>query len=202
MIILSSIQPQRRRRAFTLVEVLITMVTVMIVLGGAMGAYIYGLKMVQLVQPKLTASEDARRVMARLTEDIRSANDVKIGNRTNGEFAVVSPFSLQSGNALRIYPTTNTNSFVFYFWDANDSALKRTTNNATFTDVVAASVTNSTVFTGEDFYGRVLTNDNNNHVIGLTLQFYQLTYPKVAVGAGNYFDWYQLRCKVTKRTLF
>ena len=191
-----------RRRAFTLVEVLITMVTTVMVLGGAMGAYIYGLKMVQVVQPKLTASDDARRAMAQLTEDIRAANDVKVGNRTNGTFSPIPPFTLQSGNALRIYPSTNTNDFVFYFWDVNDKALKRTTNNATYTAVVAAAVTNDTVFTAEDFQGRVMTNDANNRVIGLTLQFYQIQYPTVAVGAGNYYDWYQLRCKVTKRTLF
>lgn len=192
---------QRPRRAFTLVEVLITMVTVTIVLGGAMAAYMYGLKMVQFVQPKLTASDDARKAVSMLTEEIRSAFDVKVGRRDGTSFQPVAPFTLQQGNAIRIYPTASTNQFIFYFWDVNDKTLKRTTNNATYTAVIAASIKNEQVFAAEDFAGNILTNDVNNRVISTTLQFYQLQYPVVAVGPGNYYDWYQLQCKVTKRTL-
>ena len=191
----------RCRRAFTLVEVLITMVTVVILLGGAMAAYMYGLKMVQFVQPKLTASDDARKAVALLTEEIRSAFDVKVGSRTGTAFQPVAPFTLQQGNAIRIYPSTSTNQFIFYFWDVNDKKLKRTTNNATFTAVIAAAVSNELVFAAEDFQGNILTNDMNNRVISTTLQFYQIQFPTTAVGPGNYYDWYQLQCKVTKRTL-
>ncbi len=190
------------QRAFTLVEVLITMVTTVVVMGGGLAAYIYGLRMVQFVQPKLTASDDARKAVALLTEDIRGAFDVKVGNRSGTTFEPIAPFTLQAGNALRIYPGTSTNSFVFYFWDVNDRTLKRTTNNATFTSIIAASVSNEVVFTAEDFLGNILTNDMNNRVIGLNLQFYQIQYPIAPVGQGGYYDYYHLRCKVTKRTLF
>lgn len=197
----ANLNPLRLRRAFTLVEVLITMVTVTIILGAAMAAYMYGLKMVQFVQPKLTASDDARKAVSMLTEEIRSAFDVKVGNRSGTAFAPVAPFTLQQGNAIRIYPTPSTNQYVFYFWDVNDKTLKRTTNNASFTAVIAASIRNELIFAAEDFAGNILTNDNNNRVISTTLQFYQLQYPVVAVGPGNYYDWYELQCKVTKRTL-
>ena len=190
----------RRCRAFTLVEVLVTMVTVMIVLAGAMAAYIYGLRMVQFVQPKLSASDDARKAMARMTEDIRGAYDVDVGTRTNNTFVEASSFSLRSGNALRIYPSTNTNQFVIYFLDPTDKRLKRTSDDATYTAVMATAVSNTTVFTAEDFKGRVLTNDMANYVIGMSLQFYQLQYPATAVGPGNYYESYQLRSKVTKRS--
>lgn len=190
-----------RVRAFTLVEVLITMVTTTVILGGVMAAYMYGLKMVQFVQPKLTSSDDARRAVSLLTEEIRCAFDVKVGNRSGSTFTQIAPFTEQRGNALRIYPTANTNQYVFYFWDVNDSTVKRTTNNAAFTSVVAASVTNELVFTAEDYMGNTLTNDMNNRVIVATLQFYQIHYPRTPVGPGHYYDWYQLQCKVTKRTL-
>ena len=187
----------RPRGAFTLVEILITMVTVTIVLGGAMAAYMYGLKMVQFVQPKLLASDDARKAVSLLTEEIRSAFDVKVGTRVGSTFTPIAPFTLQQGNALRIFPSKDTNQFVFYFWDVN--TLKRTTNNATFSKVIAAAITNQLVFAAEDFSGKILDRDEDNFVIATTLQFYQLQ--KVPVGAGNYYDWYQLQCRVTRRTL-
>jgi type II secretory pathway pseudopilin PulG len=197
-----SIPPRRRRpAAFTLVEVLITMVTTTIIMGGVMAAYMYGLRMVQFVQPKLTSSDEARKAVSLLTEEIRAAFDVKVGNRDGKTFAPVAPFTAQQGNALRIYPGPDSNVFVFYFWDVNDKTLKRTTNNATTATIVAESVSNSAVFAAEDFKGTLLSNDVNNRVIVATLQFYQIHHPKVAVGPGNYYDWYQLQCKVTKRTL-
>jgi hypothetical protein len=188
--------------AFTLVEVLITIVTAVFIMGGAMAAYLYGLKMLQFVEPKLTASDDARRAVSLLTEDIRTAYDVKIGNRTGNAFSQIAPFTLQKGNAIRISPSRNTNQFVIYFWDSNDNKLKRTENNATFSCIVASSVSNALVFTAEDFKGNILSNNINNYVVGLTLTFYQIQYPAMAVGPGNYYDWYQLQCKVTKRNLF
>jgi hypothetical protein len=109
--------------------------------------------------------------------------------------------SLQKGSAIQVYPTSNTNSYVRYFWDAADKKLKRTTNGATYVSVVANSISNQLVFTSEDYTGMILTNNENNRVIGLTLQFYQLQYPAVAIGPGSYYDFYQLSTKITRRTL-
>ena len=47
----------------------------------------------------------------------------------------------------------------------------------------------------------VLTNNENNRVIGLTLQFYQIQYPVIRIGPGELYDFYQLRTKITRRTL-
>jgi hypothetical protein len=67
--------------------------------------------------------------------------------------------------------------------------------------VVANAITNSMVFTSEDYTGTVLTNNLNNRVIGMTLQFYQLEYPTVPIGPGAFYDFYQLRTKITRRAL-
>lgn len=199
-VVSTKVRRARGLRAFTLVEVLVTMVTVLIVLGGAMATYLYGIKMVQFIQPKLSASDDARKAVAKMTEDIRGAYDVDVGMRTNNTFIEASSFSLHRGNALRIFPSTNTNQFVIYFLDTADKRLKRTADNSTFTDVMASAVSNTTVFTTEDFKGRVLTNDMASYVIGISLQFYQLQYPAVSIGPGNYYESYQLRSKVTRRS--
>jgi hypothetical protein len=79
--------------------------------------------------------------------------------------------------------------------------LKRTTNGSTAVSIVANSITNQLVFTAENFKGQVLTDNENNRVIGLTLQFYQIAYPIVQIGPGSYYDFYQLRTKITRRAL-
>ena len=200
---LSQAKPDSRLRCrgVTLVEMMVTMVTSVLIMGGAMAAYIYGLKMMQFTQPKLSASDDARKAVSALMEDVRSAFDLEVGTLANGVFAHTSPNTEQIGNALRIYPSTNTNQFVIYFSDITDSTLKRTTNNTQFTTIVSG-ITNEFAFVAEDFKGVHLSNDVDNFVVGLTLQIYQLKYPTVGVGPGQFYDWYQLRTKATKRNIF
>ena len=80
--------------------------------------------------------------------------------------------------------------------------LKRTHTGAPgIVVILAQNVTNQSVFTAEDFMGNTVTNNVNNRVIGLTLQFSQIQYPVMSVGPGNYYDFYQLRTKITRRTL-
>ena len=118
----------RRLRAFTFVEMMVTMVTVVLVVGAALAAYIYGLRMTQFVNPKLGASDEARKAISLLTDEIRSARSIKIGNGTISSFTEAGPFTAQEGNSLQVYPSVNTNSYIRYFWDSADERLKRTTN--------------------------------------------------------------------------
>jgi len=193
------------RSGYTLVEVLVTMVTMVLVVSAVMAAHIYGLKMVQFVKPKLGASDEARNAIALITDEIRSARVLKIGSvqRVGGTnvFTEVSPFTQQAGSALQLYPSTNYNQYILYYWDISDKKLKRTVDGTTSTYIVANSVSNQMIFTAEDFAGNVLSNNFNNRVLGMTLQFYQIQYPITAVGPGNYYDFYQLRAKITRRTL-
>ena len=67
--------------------------------------------------------------------------------------------------------------------------------------MVARTITNTVVFRAQDYLGRVLTNNQNNRVIGLNLQFYQIEFPVYLIGPGYYFDYYELRTKITRRVL-
>ena len=137
-----------------------------------------------------------------------SANKVYIGSANLTNFTFAGTNSIQNGNAILIYPTTNLSSYVVYFYDTNTanstfSKLLRTTNNSTWDLVIAHSITNTVpIFTSEDSNGNILTNSLNNRVIGMTLQFYQIEYPIVKIGPGYYYDFYQLRTKITRRTLY
>lgn len=187
--------------AFTLPELLVTLAMMMLVVGAAMAAYIYGLRMVQFTKPKLGASDEARKTVGLLTDDIRSAHRVKLGIRTNGTFVPLPAFATQVASALRVQPNINTNQFILYYWDGATETVKRTTDGSAGV-VVASAVTNEFVFSGEDYRGFPHTNHNASLVIGITLRFNQIQFPKMAVGPGNYYDFYQLRVRINKRAYF
>lgn len=193
----------RRRwsRAFTLPEAMIAMSLFMVVMGGLIFSHIYGMRMFQLSRSKLGASDEARRAVSKLAEEIRSAKILRIGTGGLTNFTARGISETQSGNAIQVYPTTNTSSYVRYYWDSADKRLKRTTNGLSSVYVVANAISNNVVFTAEDHLGNVLTNNNNNRVIGLTLQFFQLQYPTIDIGPGGLYDFYQLRTRITRRAL-
>jgi type II secretory pathway component PulJ len=192
------------RTGFSLVELLVTMVTVVMVLGAITTAYLYALTVVEFTKPKLSASDEARRAISLMTEEIRGARLLRIGNGTSSTFTEASAFGKQEGSAIRLHPTTNYNNYVQYFWSSNDiygGRLMRTVNGSTATYVVANSVSNSMVFRAENHLGQVLTNNTDNRVIAMELKFFQIQFPVTPIGVGNYYDFYQLRAKITRRTL-
>jgi hypothetical protein len=64
-------------------------------------------------------------------------------------------------------------------------------------------MTNQLIFDAEDMYGNILTNNQNNRVIGITMQFSKWEYPIARFGSTNYdqFDYYQLRTRATRRAI-
>ena len=194
-------QRGRRRCAFTLTEIMVAMTVLLLGITGVVSVHLFGLRMVEISKAKLGASDDARQAISLMNTEIRSARIVRVGSGDLIGFTEVAPNNLQRGSALQVYPTLNTNEFVRYFWDNADKRLKRTTNGASAALVVANAITNSLVFQAEDYQGNILTNNQNNRVIALTLQFCQLMYPKVPIGPGNYYDFYQLRTRITRRAL-
>jgi len=192
-----------RPSAFTLVEVMIAMTVMIMTLAGVLAVQFYGMKLFELTKSKLGASDDARKAIDLLCTEIRSAKIIKIGSGGPGtvNFAECAPGTLQLGSAIQIYATTNTNFFIRYYWNSTTSQLERTMKGTAVFTPVANFITNSAVFASEDAFGNVLTNNQNNRVISMKLQFYQLQYPITRVGAGNYYDFYQLCTKTTRRAL-
>lgn len=193
---------QRARRAFTLTEIMITMALMMIVMAGVIYGHVAGLKMYGLTRAKLGASDMARAAINNLVTEIRSAKRVRVGNGTATSFAGLAEGEAQRGNALLINATLNTNQWVRYYVDPASTRLIRMDHSGASREIVAEFVSNQVVFAAEDYQGNVLTNYYNNRVVSLTLRFYQMQYPVTAIGTpGAYFDFYQLRTRVTRRTL-
>ena len=190
---------RRRSLAFTLTEVMVTMAIMVMVLAALISCHLLGLRLFELTKAKLGASDDARRAIGLMISEIRSAKFVRVGSGDLGAFTEVGVNTAHIGNAMQVYASTNTNFWVRYFLDSSDQKLKRTTNGASTATVIASSISNSVVFSAEDFTGKPLLNNSQDYVIGLNMQFYQLQYPAVQIGPGKFYDYYQLQTRVTPR---
>jgi len=186
--------PVRVKHAgFTLPEVMIAMGVFSLVVMGVVTTHIFGLQMATMNQSKLLATQDAREALNRVRDDIRSGKIVYVGNGNSSSFTRIPANSPQQGNAILIHPNLNTNRFVQYYLDATDDALKRRTSGGRL-DVVANYITNLIPFRAENHLGQVLTNDQNNRVIRMNLEFYQWEFHEE-------FDYYRLQTKVTRRAI-
>ena len=164
---------RRQQAAMTLVEVMMASGLLGLVLSGFLAMHIFALRYDATLQLKLRACGEARNAVNQIATDIRSAGLIRVGNGDAKNFKEVLFGKRQEGNALRVYPSkADTNSFILYYCDLNDDLLKRAVGNAVEV-VLARSVTNNLVFTSEDARGQMLSNNFNNRVIGITLQFYQ-----------------------------
>jgi hypothetical protein len=188
-----------RRAAFTLVEILMVTGIFLLIIEGIVYTHLFGCQMYVLSQSKMGASDSARTAISKMVDDIRSCTFVYVGTGGLGFFTCDLSGTNQSGSSVQIYPSTNTNFFVRYYWDPADSTLKRTTNGTSATTIVVQSITNSTIFTAEDQFGNVLTTNVNNRTIGVKMQFFQLVFPKMPIAPGQLYDFYQLSTKATRR---
>jgi prepilin-type N-terminal cleavage/methylation domain-containing protein len=189
-------------RAFTLPEMMVTMAIFGFVVGGVIALHIFGMKLNKMVDVKLQATEDARRALGRLVTDIHIGGVVKVGTGSAAAFTEAAFNAAQQGNAIQIYPIkTNTTKYVRYYLDATDNQLMRLDSAASAPSFISGWVTNSVIFTSEDFSGNVLSNNLNNRVIGINMEFYKLDNPMIHFGSGSYYDYYRLQTRVTRRAL-
>jgi len=187
--------PLRSRMGFTLPEVLVAMTVFLLLIGGIVAAHLFGLSMFRITETKLNATDDARKIIGKMTEEIRTCKSTWIGNVKNGEFVALLDGEKQVGSGLLIYPTTNTANYVIYFVNPADRTFRRTTSDPGTAIVVAESITNTVVFRAQDHLGNVLTNNQNNRVINVNLEFFQPTR------AMQTADYYKLATAVTRRAL-
>jgi prepilin-type N-terminal cleavage/methylation domain-containing protein len=185
-----------REIAFTLPELMITMAIFLILVGGMVSTNLFGLRMFQIEQAKLSASDGARKIVGGLMNEIRSCDSFQIGTvSTNGTFTALSLGATQAGPALIVFPIpNNTTNFIVYYVNTADQKFRRATNAKGSTRVLAGSVTNITdLFRAQDYAGNVLTNIQNNTVLHAKLEFYQT--PRFGVLP----DYYKLETSTTRR---
>ena len=192
----------RSERAFTLTEMMVTMAIFGMSVAGMLAVHIFGLRLYAMVDVKLQATEDSRRALGSLVNDIHVAGVVKVGTGDSSSFTEDGFASAQQGNAIQIYPIkTNTTIYVRYYRDPSNNQLMRLASGSITPTFVSGWVTNTQIFTSEDFSGNVLSNNLNNRVIGIQMEFYKLDNPLIHFSHGSYFDYYRLQTRVTRRAL-
>lgn len=185
-------------QGFTLPEVLIAMTVFLLVIGGVICANLFGLRMFQVTETKLNVTTWSRETVGKITAAVHACDTLWVGNiSTNGIFEGLLDGEAQQGTALLIYPTADTNNFTVYFVNSPDGTFRQAviTPTSTNTVILADSITNAIAFSVQDFSGNVLTNNENNRVIHLTLEFYQPA--RFLLGA----DYYKLETSMTRRAL-
>lgn len=192
---------KRAAGAFTLTELMIGMAVLVVVLLGVLTGHLFGLNMFQITKAKLGASDEARKAVSKLTDEVRGAKWLQVGNGSATSFETILDGEPQQGTAVEIYSSEGTDPFIRYYLDTSTKQLLRVTSEEETPQIIAHAITNQIVFASENRSGLVLTNSENNRVLSLTLQFYQIQYPIVKVGPGEYYDFYQLRTRITRRTL-
>jgi len=185
----------RSDAAFTLVEVMVAMALFSLVMVAIIACNFAGLELTEFVRPKIENAQYARRTVSRLIAEVRCANSIEVGTGTTNSFTPVGSSQAQTGNALRIYPSTNLSQFIYYFHDAGSATMRRIPILSSNAYTIATAVTNHSVFTMESFSGNVLTNSQNNAVMSVLLQMRrQSAWKGIA-------DFYQVRAKVTRRNI-
>ena len=183
-------------QGFTLPEILIATAVFLLMVGGIIAANLFGLELFQITETKLNVTTWSRETIEQITGQVHACDSVQVGNvTTNGVFEGLLNGETQQGNGLLIYPTTNNNNFTIYFVNPSDETFRQTagTPGGTNTIILADSVTNLIAFSAQDFSGNVLTNNLNNRVIHLSLEFYQPA--RFMLGA----DYYKMETSMTRR---
>ncbi len=200
----------RRAAAFTLVEMMVASgIFLGVFIGVLLGLQLFGLKVYTLAATKLSATDDARKTMNTLREQIRESKLVYVGNYVGGSFFRIANGQPQIGNALELFfPDTNNEAgtipTVYYQQvsgpaDAQTNALYSISNNVVIRR--ANYVTNNLVFSAEDYQANILTTYDNNPVIRVVLQFHEWQYPIGFIGTNglNAYNHYRLQTRIARR---
>jgi hypothetical protein len=172
---------------------------------GMVSLHLFGQRQDQLVQSKLGASDQSRLALGLLTDDIRTAKIYNIGNFSSAGFTVIADGMPQQGNAVRLQPTTATNKYTIYYFDAPAGKLySQKSGTASFVParkLIVSGLTNVTAnsmsFRGENYRGETQTDLTHKGVVSILLEFSEYQYPYTQVGPGLRFDYYKTEFKVT-----
>jgi len=203
---------RRKARGFTLAEMVITVGVFLFIFTGVwIAVQIFGLRISTLAATKLVATTGGRQALNQIRDQIRGGKMVFVGNCTttsSSSFKYITN-APQQGNALIIYPTTNTANYTIYYLDTSTSTNRLVqfsvinSNTTVYTKTLASYLTNQIVFDARNWTNGIPSSEDsldNRLLIEVTMQFSQWEYPVATVGGGvNAYDYYQLRTRVFRR---
>jgi prepilin-type N-terminal cleavage/methylation domain-containing protein len=182
---------------FTLPEMMVTLAIFSMVVLAVVSVNLFGMRMIELTEPKMLADAESRSFFNTFLQDVRSANRVRV---------LDGAVPANRGNVLELelwFPTHWLTNYVRYELDARSTDLFRSEvrvqNGVASSEdyqLLASGISNSGVFTLEDPSGNLVTGQLGRMLVGISLQFSQLYPTGYAVGEEQRFKPYQLRTKV------
>ncbi len=188
-------------RAFTITEMMVVMAIFSLVILAIISVQIFGMRMYQISETKMSATASGRRALNVVRGDILSGKTFVVQNGNYASHANIADNYPQIGNALQIFPTASKSNYVLYYTDTTENSLLRYTSPGGQIEVVATYITNRLAFQSEDYRGNVLSNNQNNQVIRMNLEFYRWEFPLASAGNGAMYDSYHLQTRITRRTI-
>ena len=207
----SARQGHRGVAAFTMVEMMVTVLIFSFVVVAVISLQLYAMRVSTIGATMLSATTSGRQTMNDIRDHIRSAKIIQVGtyNGTNSTGFVPAPQgALQQGNALEIqYTNSAGTNFLVYFQDQTTTNLYSFSNSVatayanTALVPVAHFVTNYYCFFEENYQGTVQTNYVNNPVVHVMLQFFQWQFPIGIIGgsAANSYNYFSLNTRIERR---
>jgi hypothetical protein len=189
-----------RCRAFSVTELTVTVAVCVLVSAAVAASQLFGARMTELTQTKVHTTDRNTQLMRLLGSDIRASRKIRVGTGSVSSFVVAPSSTPQQGNALQVYPTDDLNVFVRYFHNPSDNTLRRLDEDGSVMPL-ASGITNSVVFTFEDFGGAILNDRQRNAVVGLDLRFNRLENPDVPVGPQHHYKSYRFRTRIAQPML-
>jgi prepilin-type N-terminal cleavage/methylation domain-containing protein len=214
---------QKTGSGFSLVEMMVAVTIFALVILATIAMQIYASRVYTLAATRLSATEEARSAMNDIRDRVRQSRLVYVGQYVSAtgnpliDFTAMTNGDPQQGNALMIYPSTGTSNFTLVYlqpgngsnsWANSSPAnvnslilLTYTNGSLQISNDVADYVTNQIIFDAENFEGSVLSSNQNNYLIHMTLSFSQWEYPIAYIGSNSFnaYDYYQLNTVMTRR---
>lgn len=189
---------------YTLVEMMMVVGTSTIIMASVLALQFSTMRVATYTMAKLSAATSARQALNGVRDQVRCAQQLMVGNYTNGSppvFSVATNGAAQTGNALQVfYDSTGTNYVIYYL----DTTLPTNTFFSVKNSVVttlAKFATNYNCFFLEDYQGNLLTNTIENPTIHVILQFKQWECPGIQSGTNgaNQYNFYRVETRVSRR---
>ena len=206
--------PRARIAGFTLTEIYIVSVLLLLVVLATTATQFFAARVYTLAATKLTATAAARKALNDIREQIRGGGSVDVGiyDPVAQTFTNMPIGSLQIGNALLIYsnnPNANATPWgTIYYMNPQASNIcsiicsNTTALTATLASNIVVYITNYYVFDSEDAFTSILTTYQNNRLIHVKFQFSEWDYPLAGVvGQNAMYDYYQLQTRVAPRII-
>jgi hypothetical protein len=200
-------QPDVRRAisGYSLIEVMLVGAVFTLVVVCMVSSQIFALRTYSIAEAKMVSAAGARKAEGLVRDAVRSGSASFVGNYTsfNNMTFTTNSFpdvtnGVQQGNALLVRTTTNLAPFLVFYLNVPTGELKLYDSNLQSNIIlVAENIANTNIFSAENYLGQTLTNNQDNHTIRLTLQFYQRVY---SVSANNNINsYYGFTVRATQR---